>query len=121
MTLTLAADDVFNSNDLVTLTGDDDEMRRGLRDILSDELPSLLARLDHGFSSGDCVEVKDAAHALRSLVSTVGGRAAFRMAGEIERLAREGNLEAGAAWRTPLVDASTQLRTALSAFVERAL
>jgi hypothetical protein len=58
--------------------------------------------------------------ALRSLLASVGGRAAFHCAGEIERAAKGGDLVAAAALHGELGESTELLRTALIAFVRGA-
>ena len=109
--------DAFDSGDFLALTANDVEMRHGLIEIFLSEAPELAGRLSRALAADDPREVALAAHALRSLLSSVGGRAAFRCAGEIERAAKGGDLVTAAALHGELGESTELLRTALIAFV----
>lgn len=109
--------DAFDSGDFLALTTNDVEMRHGLLEIFLSEAPQLAERLSRALAANDPREVALAAHALRSLLSSVGGRAAFRCAGEIEQAAKGGDLVAAAALHGELGESTELLRTALIAFV----
>lgn len=117
MTLQPTGHDAFNSGDFLALTTNDVEMRHGLLEIFLSEAPQLAERLSRALAADDPREVALAAHALRSLLASVGGRAAFHCAGEIERAAKGGDLVAAAALHGELGESTELLRTALIAFV----
>jgi|GEM_PF-3632216 len=117
MTPQPAGHDAFDSGDFLALTTNDVEMRHGLLAIFLDEAPQLAERLSRALAADDSREVALAAHALRSLLASVGGRASFRCAGEIERAAKAGDLMAAAALHGELGESTELLRIALIAFV----
>jgi len=112
------ADEHFSAEDLLAVTVDDPGMRRGLRDILLDESPRLLARIGSALDAGDGAAAADAAHALKSLVATVGGRRAFALANVIETTARSGGAPPARTAFDALASSLIHLATALTAFVE---
>ncbi len=109
----------FSADDWLELTADDAGMRRGLHDIFVEEAPKLLARIDDALAHGQSAVAADAAHALRSLVATVGGRRAFALAGDFERRARAGDLSSGRDTVDALGASLHHLGAALRAFIER--
>lgn len=114
-----AAADDFCANDLLAVTADDAGMREGLRDILVEEAPRMLTRMDAGLAAASAVLVADAAHAVKSLVATVGGRRAFALADALERRARQGDTSDARQGADALAASIGKLTADLTAFIER--
>lgn len=110
------SDPDFSVEDFLAITAADAEMRRELRLIFLDEAPRLLARIAAAVSTHDAHDVAYAAHALKSLVASVGGRRAFSLADALEVNAREGRLDREMA--DALASTLLHLGARLTAFID---
>ena len=70
------------------------ELLSELLSVARDEWPQLLDRLREGAAAQDAERVVRAAHSLKSSTAILGGRRASQLAGQLERQARAGELEA---------------------------
>jgi CheY-like chemotaxis protein len=93
--------------------GGDQELLRELIVLFAGECPRLLGEIDTGLTAGDLPRVHRAAHSLKGMIATVGGKSAYAEAYRLEELARAGEAcEARAAY-PPLEQAARQLQAAL--------
>lgn len=109
--------DIFSTADLEGLTGDDLQMKQDLFAIYCSESPRLAADLDRALLAGDAKAVAYAAHAMRSLTSTVGGRALFDLCGVIEHSAHEGDLAHASALNATVAESIEALRQAFARYL----
>lgn len=66
---------------------------RELLDLFIQDSPQLLQALGTAVSSGDRLELRSVAHALKGAVSNFGARHPQALAAELEKVARTGDLE----------------------------
>jgi HPt (histidine-containing phosphotransfer) domain-containing protein len=66
---------------------------RELLELFIQDSPQLLQALGNAVTSGDRLELRSAAHALKGAVSNFGARHPQALAAELEKVARTGDLE----------------------------
>jgi len=100
------ADDIAPPADLARLrriAGDDEELMRELAIIFIDSYPSQVEAIRRGIAIGDIAAVQLAAHSLKGAAATLTASRLAGEAGELERIARAGDV-AGAEAQLPLLE-----------------
>jgi len=85
---------VFDTGRLDDIAGDDADFRRELLDEFLDVAADLLSRIEASVAVRDAAALAAASHSLKGSARTVGADAFGAACAELERLGREGRLEA---------------------------
>lgn len=85
---------VLDQSRLLDQFGDEPEVIAELRDLFLEDFPQQLERIRGGVADGDADLVARAAHSLKGASGTFGAERVFQVAQAIERLARDGHLDA---------------------------
>ncbi|HIJ79711.1 MAG: Hpt domain-containing protein [Desulfobulbaceae bacterium] len=74
-------------------SGDDEEILEELLDLFRDSSASDLAKIKNGVADRDSVAVADAAHSIKGAAASLGIEGIRRVATDMEKNGREGDLE----------------------------
>ncbi|MDG4476125.1 Hpt domain-containing protein [Thiovibrio frasassiensis] len=103
------ADLEWDRNFALEQSGDDEEMLAELLVLFRDSSASDLARINAGLAAENPVMVADAAHSIKGASASLGVEGVRKVASELERIGRLGDLSQGR-------DLAAQLGTLLKAF-----
>ncbi len=104
---------VFDRAGLLARLMGDEELLASVAARFLPDMAHLLSQLDAALEAQDALALARHAHALKGSAATVGGQALSLLAGELERCARDGRLDAAQALRPKLDRAAAGLCDAL--------
>lgn len=84
---------VFDKKQLLTMSGDDEELAAQVAGIFLNDMPKQLARLRQAMDAKDIKSAERTAHSIKGASATVGGEALREAALRCERLGHEGKLD----------------------------
>lgn len=113
------APSVLNRAEAIRRVGGNVEKVEELAALFRREGPRLLEEVHQALAAGDGPRVQRAAHSLKGTVGVFGARAAIAAAGQLETLARTGNLAACAGLVAALQHSVEQLQAELEELVPR--
>lgn len=103
------ADLQWDRNFALEQAGDDEAMLAELLVLFRDSSASDLARINDALAAGDAVAVADAAHSIKGASASLGVEGVRKIAAELEKTGRSGDLSQGRAQ-------AAQLAALLTAF-----
>ena len=106
------ADLDWDRNFALEQSGDDEEMLAELLVLFRDSSASDLARINDGLAAENAVAVADAAHSIKGASASLGVEGVRKIATELEKKGRAGDLSQGR-------ELAAQLAALLTAFAER--
>jgi HPt (histidine-containing phosphotransfer) domain-containing protein len=86
----------FDRDRLLEATGGDKNLARELVEILINEIPDSVARIDEAIKVGDFRKLQSNSHTLRGPLGTVGADREVELAQELEKMARLGDIGSAA-------------------------
>ena len=89
------ADLDWDRNFALEQAGDDEEMLAELLVLFHESSASDLARINDGLAAADPVTVSDAAHSIKGASASLGVEGVRRIAAELEKKSRAGDLSLG--------------------------
>jgi PAS domain S-box-containing protein len=110
-----APQEVLDREDMERRVGGDRELLRQLLELFDVEYPKLLSEMRDGLSAGSLPRVQRAAHTMKGMLGTLGGKASYEEALRLELLAKSGEMTRLHEALVTLESAVTQFRAALAA------
>jgi HPt (histidine-containing phosphotransfer) domain-containing protein len=106
---------VFDEQDALAHTGGDRELLREVVRMFRSDYPSSVRRVERALRRGDGEALREAAHALKGSIATVGSKAGRDLAAELEQMGRAGRLDGAAAVLERLRETLALLETSFAA------
>ncbi len=107
----------FDIENALQRVGDDRSLLRELALLFLDHLPELWSRICHAIESNNPQELADAAHSLKGTLANFTQGLAWQLSAQLERLARDGQLENARAILLQLEQAVAELRREIQIFL----
>lgn len=89
----MSDDVVFNKQQLMTMSGDDEELAAQVAGIFLDDIPKQLAALEEAIADGDLKTAERVAHSIKGASATLGGEALRTISYDGECQARDGKTD----------------------------
>jgi len=105
-------------DELLTNCADDWDLVRQVVRVFRADAPRMLSRIRESLAAGDSTALHRAAHSFKGSVATFGPSACLDAARELERIGREGGVEAATAELESLERHLVRLESDLTEFVE---
>jgi CheY-like chemotaxis protein len=109
---------VLDRAEVARRVGGDGPLLLQLLDLFAAECPKVMGEISAALAARDARRAQVAAHALKGMVATLGGQAAFEAAFAVEQLAQAGDLTGAEGAAAALVHALGRLQEALLEFRE---
>jgi PAS domain S-box-containing protein len=105
---------VLDRDEIDRRVAGDRQLLRELLTLFAAECPRLRREIREGLAAGELLRVRHAAHSLKGMVGTLGGRAAYEQAFCLEELARRGEVSRAREANAALEETLARFETALA-------
>jgi len=85
--------EIFDPNEVLDQIGGDEDLLKELIDIFKDSYKEDLSSIADAIDSGNCEDIRSAAHRMKGSVGNFGRKRAFEAAYLLETHAREGKMD----------------------------